>query len=52
MLIECGPLIEARDVGFDVEPLETEASDPHLVAKRNAGCGKEPNPECCYGSCG
>ena len=49
MVIECGPLPEA---GFDVKPLETEASDPHLVAKRNAGCGKEPNPECCYGSCG
>ena len=49
MLIECGPLPEA---GLNVEPLETEASDPHLVEKREAGCGKEPNPECCYGSCG
>ncbi len=54
MLIQCGPLGGAFELNLDVEPLEPEIPDVyrHRILKRNPGCGKEPFPECCYGSCG
>ncbi|XP_046637642.1 uncharacterized protein LOC124315935 [Daphnia pulicaria] len=34
--------------------VEPYVAPPHTSARRAAdpGCGKDPNPECCYGSCG